>query len=190
MIRALLDTNVILDALLGRTPWDSEATAIFEANRQDRLDVSMTASSLTNIFYVARRLTDRERAWDAVRVCLDQLAILPVSASELRAAASGPGMDLEDNLQVACALVHGLDAIVTRDPKGLVGSSVAVLSPAELLPDSWKTLMPDNDRPRLIKVAGRARGQGRARIETRDVPGSWPCGAFLRPSGAIVDSRG
>ena len=30
MIRALLDTNVILDALLDRVPCNAEATAIFE----------------------------------------------------------------------------------------------------------------------------------------------------------------
>jgi predicted nucleic acid-binding protein len=133
MIRVLLDTNVVLDALLARAPWDVEATAIFEANRLDRVAASITASSLTDLFYVTRRLADRERAWSAVRVCLDQLAILPVSAAELQAAASGPGADLEDNLQIACASKHGLDAIITRDPKGFAGSPVPVLTPVELL---------------------------------------------------------
>lgn len=133
MIRALLDTNVILDALLDRDPWAAEARAIFEAHGLDRVAAYVTASSLTDIFYVSRKLVSRERAWKVIQVCVDQLAILPVSSAELRAALVGPGTDLEDNLQIACAVAHGLDAIVTRDPKGFVGSPVAVLSPADLL---------------------------------------------------------
>jgi predicted nucleic acid-binding protein len=133
MMRVLLDTNVILDALLGRVPWDAEAVAIFEANRVDAIAAHVTASSLTDVFYVARKLADRQRAWDAVAVCLDQLAILAVTLSELQLAMSGPGTDLEDNLQIACASIAGLDAIVTRDPNGFATSPVPVFSPAELL---------------------------------------------------------
>jgi hypothetical protein len=44
-----------------------------------------------------------------------------------------PGNDFEDNVQIACAVIAGLDAIVTRDPKGFAGSPVLVLTPAELL---------------------------------------------------------
>jgi predicted nucleic acid-binding protein len=47
MSRVLLDTNVVLDALLDRAPWNEEATAIFEANRLDRIAAHITASSLT-----------------------------------------------------------------------------------------------------------------------------------------------
>jgi len=43
------------------------------------------------------------------------------------------GSDLEDNVSMACALAAGLDAIVTRDPKGFAGSPIPVLSPTELL---------------------------------------------------------
>ncbi len=56
-----------------------------------------------------------------------------VSLSTLRLAATGPGSDLEDDLQIASAVKAGLDAIVTRDPKGFAGSSVPVYSPVDLL---------------------------------------------------------
>jgi hypothetical protein len=41
--------------------------------------------------------------------------------------------NFEDNLQVACAVLTRLDAIVTRDPRGFAGSPVPVLAPARLL---------------------------------------------------------
>jgi predicted nucleic acid-binding protein len=133
MIRVLLDTNVVLDALLSRTPWNAEADAIFEANRVGQIAAHLTATSLTDVFYVARRLSDRVRAWEAVGACLDQLYLLPVGLAELLAATAGAANDFEDNLQVACAVIARLDAIVTRDPRSFAGSPVPVLTPAELL---------------------------------------------------------
>jgi predicted nucleic acid-binding protein len=131
MSRILLDTNVVLDALLTRTPWNVDAEAIFKANRGGQIAAHMTANSLADVFYVARRLTDRPQAWRAIGTCLDQLYILSVGLRESRAAASGTGNDFEDNLQIACATLAGLDAIVTR--KDFAGSPIPVLTPAELL---------------------------------------------------------
>ena len=69
----------------------------------------------------------------AVKVCLQALSVVAVDRLALELAADWPGADFEDNLQIACAVLSGLDAIVTRDPKGFAGSPVAVLSPAECL---------------------------------------------------------
>jgi len=66
MRRVLLDTNVVLDALLERAPWVAEAKAIWEAHLGYRIAAHITATSLTDIFYVSRRLVGRPRAWLAV----------------------------------------------------------------------------------------------------------------------------
>lgn len=123
----------MLDALLSRTPWNTDAEALFRANVRGHVAAHFTATSLTDVFYVARRRTDRARAWKAIGTRLDPLCMLPVGARERRAAASVTGDDFEDNLQVACAVLARLDAIITRDPKGFVGSPITVLAPAELL---------------------------------------------------------
>ena len=73
MIRVLLDTNVVPDALLSRTPWSTDAEALFRANLGGQVAAHFTASSLTDVFYFARRLTDLARARKAVGMCLDQL---------------------------------------------------------------------------------------------------------------------
>jgi hypothetical protein len=44
-----------------------------------------------------------------------------------------PGEDLEDSIQIAAAVQSGVDAIVTRDPRGFTASPVPVLTPPELL---------------------------------------------------------
>ena len=66
-------------------------------------------------------------------MALDQFVILAVGRNRLTAASVGPGDDFEDNLQLACAVSLSMDAIVTRDPAGLGGTSIEVLTPSELL---------------------------------------------------------
>jgi predicted nucleic acid-binding protein len=133
MIRVLLDTNVVLDALLERDPWVQEARAIWQAHLQLRIAAHFTATSLTDVFYVSRRLVGRPRAWLAVGACLDQLYIIPVGLPVLQAAARIGDGDFEDHLQVASALAANLDAIVTRDPAGFRASPIRVLTPAQLI---------------------------------------------------------
>ena len=129
----LLDTNIVLDVLLERTPWSQDATEIWQAHRAGTIDAHLVATTLTNIFYVSRRLVGRERAWHGIHTCLDQLRIIAVDESLLYAAAAMGGQDLEDNLQIACATATKLEVIVTRDPAGFADSPIEVLTPTQLL---------------------------------------------------------
>lgn len=133
MKRVLLDTNVVLDVLLDRQPWSPKATQIWQAHLAGRVEAHLIATSLTNIFYVSRKLVGRERAWQGVHTCLDQLCIIAVDGAQLQAAVAMGGRDLEDNLQIACATAAQLATIVTRDPAGFTNCPIEVLSPDELL---------------------------------------------------------
>lgn len=133
MIHALLDTNVILDALLERSPWETDAGAIMQADLDGQFVAYVTATSLTDIFYVTRRQAGRERAWELVQATLNQLSIISVGGDELEAAVMLEGNDFEDNLQIACAMSLQLDFIVTRDSSGFTGSPMPVLTPQQLL---------------------------------------------------------
>lgn len=57
-MRVLLDTNVVLDVLLKRQPFVEQASALWQACDEGQLVGYITASSLTDIFYIARRITD------------------------------------------------------------------------------------------------------------------------------------
>jgi predicted nucleic acid-binding protein len=133
VMRVLLDTNVLLDALLDREPWSEAAAAIWTAHDEGRLEAWITASSLTDIFYIGRRIKGHDVAREAVRLCLATFNVCPVDAATLQAADRLLGEDFEDNLQIACALASDLDGIVTRDPSDFAGSPIRVLAPSEVL---------------------------------------------------------
>lgn len=132
-MQVLFDTNVVLDALLKRAPWEADAAACWKASDEGRIMGCLTASTLTDIFYISRRLKGVDIAQDAVRICLDAFAICIVDRQALEQAIDLPSDDFEDNLQIACATLAGLDAIVTRDKDGFQGSTIAALTPTELL---------------------------------------------------------
>ena len=132
-MRVLLDTNVLLDVLLNRAPWATESSAVWQAHEDGRITGHVMACAIADIFYIARKLAHLETAHQAVRLCLETFEICAVDRQALEQAQSLPGSDFEDNLQIACASIAGLDGIVTRDKDGFEAAPLAVLTSAELL---------------------------------------------------------
>jgi len=132
-MKVLLDANVVLDVLLLRLPWQAEAEAVFQATRDKRIVAAVTSLTIANVFYVARKKVGSKRARETVRDCLEAFEVLPIDRKILEDANHRIGVDFEDNLQIVSALYGGVEAIVTRDPKGFAASPVTVLTPPQLL---------------------------------------------------------
>lgn len=132
-MRVLLDLNVLLDFLLNRAPWCAEAAEIWKAHHAERLTAVVSAASLPTVFYLVQRAEGREYALTSVHLLFDELEIAAVDLTTVQSALGMSGVDFEDNLQIACAMQHHADAIITRDPADFISSPVPILSPAELL---------------------------------------------------------
>lgn len=123
-MKVLLDLNVILDVLLNRAPWMTESAATWDAHRGGEVVGHVAAFAVPTVFYVMRRQSDLRRAHEGVRICLESLEIAPVGRSTLQLARRQADSDYEDNLQIACAVEAGLDAIVSRDLTGFAQSLI------------------------------------------------------------------
>ena len=116
MIKILVDTNLILDFLLERQPFFKDPEALFQLIKTNQIIGYATATTLTDIFYIAKRHTKSlEKANQAVSVTLAALQICPVNRQVLELALSSSTPDFEDAVQAACVAIQGLDALVTRD---------------------------------------------------------------------------
>lgn len=132
-MRILVDTNIILDLLLEREAFLDDAEALFQEIASGKLIAYVTATTLTDIFYIARRHTQSiERAREAIAMTLASVEICPVDRAVLELALVLEISDFEDALQVACAVSQELDAIVTRDA-GFSTTSIQVLSVSKIL---------------------------------------------------------
>jgi predicted nucleic acid-binding protein len=133
MRRVLLDTNVILDVFLEREPFVTDAAAIWQAVQDQIVQGYVTATTLTNIYYIAHKLKGLTIARVAVREILSVMRVCAVDDAVLRSALALPLADYEDAVQVACALASDLEAIVTRDSDGFVSSPVQSIAPEDFV---------------------------------------------------------
>ncbi len=132
-MRALLDTNIIIDVATKRAPWEAESIQVLDANANKRVVACLSASTVTDIFYICRKLAGLQNAFDTVGFCLKNLQLCSVTKIELERALEFQGRDFEDNLQIACAEANQIELIVTRDKDGFKNSPIEVLTPGELL---------------------------------------------------------
>ena len=128
MKQYLLDTSVVLDLLLNRPPWAADAAVIWDAHRNHQIRAWIAAFTVPTIFYIVRKLAGIPAARTAVHACVTTLDVIPTDQATLLAAHALAGSDFEDDLQIACAMQAGVDAIVTRDPKGFAVSPIPVLT--------------------------------------------------------------
>ena len=134
--QVLFDTNVVLDVLLNRQPWVLEAQELWDLVDDGQIEGYISAITLSNMFYIARKVKGIEAAFELIGICLETFEICPVDRRTLEEAARsdhGGTSDFEDNIQIVNATDANLNAIVTRDKSGFGASQVPVFTPAELL---------------------------------------------------------
>jgi predicted nucleic acid-binding protein len=132
-MRALIDTNILLDLILDRPPFADNAEAIWEAARAGRFEGYVAAISPLNIFYIVRKARGTEQARQAVEAILKAFDVYVLDHTSLQTALTLPLNDYEDAVQLAGAIANGLDSTVTRDPTDFTGALIPVISPSNFL---------------------------------------------------------
>jgi predicted nucleic acid-binding protein len=116
-MRVLLDTNVVCDWLLKREPWRTDAETIARSLAEGKLECLIAATTVTNVYYIARKLVGGEAALEFVSRCLRSFEVWPVDWAALEGATRLPGTDFEDNVQLMVAMQAKADCINSRDPR-------------------------------------------------------------------------
>lgn len=129
----LLDTNVILDAMLQRSPWNTEADGILALGVNPPIDLAVSSLTVCNVYYIARRTVGTAQARSFVQLLLKGFVILRIDRQILAKAEEIAATDFEDNIQIAAAIRSSVDAIVTRDATGFAMSTIPVFTPAQFL---------------------------------------------------------
>jgi len=119
----LLDTNIIMDALQERHPFDIEAKEILKRAGDGTFTCLFTANAATDIFYLYSKARDVKSAKVALDFLLTNYGVVPVTHEDCNAALSIPIDDFEDALVVVCAQSAKADYIITRDDEFLQATS-------------------------------------------------------------------
>lgn len=133
-MKLLIDTNIILDALMAREPWANEAQKIILAIAEEEVEGFITASSFTDIYYLLRKhLKDKELTKQYLLNLLSLIKILDVNNTDCEKAFDLPMNDYEDALLAFCGKRHKMDLIITRNKKHFEKSPVKAVEPEDIL---------------------------------------------------------
>ena len=133
-MKLLIDSNIVLDALMSRDPWARAAQALILAVAEEKIKGYITASSSTDVYYILRKhFRDKERAKKELLDLLKLVEVLDVYGTDCKKAFELPMPDYEDALLAYCGKRHKMDYIVTRDGKHFAGSPVKALTPDDVL---------------------------------------------------------
>lgn len=132
MVR-LIDANIVLDYLLKREPFYSDAKKIIEICSCESVDGCIALHTVTTLWYILRKVSDDQRRTALCSVC-DLLSVAGTTHDEVvNAIETTDFKDFEDCIQTKCAKTARADYIITRNPDDFKLSEVAVLTPQELI---------------------------------------------------------
>jgi predicted nucleic acid-binding protein len=130
-MKALLDTNVLIDYFAKREPFWKDAFKL--RIMQEFGDVELWASiqSFSDISYILRNACSYSSLQDAFLASLNFLRVCSLDQKDLGAACEEKWPDLEDCLVEQCSRKLKADFILTRDLEGFSKSAATVLSPTD-----------------------------------------------------------
>lgn len=131
-MKAYIDSDVILDVLLGRDAFLAESARILNLCETSKLTGCTTALAVANIYYILSRY-DAKKAGKAIRTLREILQILPVSDNEIGRALDSGFRDFEDGVQNFTAERHGCNLIITRNRKDYACGKIKAITPKEYL---------------------------------------------------------
>ena len=132
--RVFLDTKVILDYLGERTGDMPAYEMIVDASLDNKIALVIAAHSLPNIFYITRKKLSKEARFLMIKSICGICSTHPISGKTIeKAIDSGYSTDLEDALQIQCAIESDCDFFITRDRKLSEKCPIKTLLPHELV---------------------------------------------------------
>lgn len=133
-MNVLIDTNVILDAVAKRPPFNENAEKIFYLAAKEKITASITANSVTDIYYLIRKhLKSPEEAKLVLLKLFSLFQIIDVTGADCEKALELNISDYEDALVVTCAERSKMDYIITRNMKDFSNSPVPSTTPENFI---------------------------------------------------------
>lgn len=133
-MRALLDTNVLIDYLAMRQPFTENAEKIITLCRDNVIEGVMAAHSVMNIFYILRKSFSVDERRAILTDLCELFTVIGIDKAKIISALGNYSFsDIEDCLQAVCAEISAVDYIVTRNIKDFQSSKVPVVTPSEFL---------------------------------------------------------
>lgn len=133
-MKVLIDTNIVIDALTSREPWNEYAEKLFLMAANNIIDIYITVSSATDIYYLIRKhLHSTVTARQIMGKLYSLVGILEVKSEDLIDALASPIKDYEDAVVEQVARRSHMECIVTRNQKDYEAGLIQIYSSEDFI---------------------------------------------------------
>jgi predicted nucleic acid-binding protein len=133
-MNAIIDTNIIIDAIAQRKPFDKDALSILHKFGKKEINCAITASTASDIYYISKKhIKDNKKNMLVLEKLFNMLDIITVTKKDCLQAFKTGINDYEDSLLSVCALKWNADFIITRNLSDFSNSAVSAISPKDFL---------------------------------------------------------
>ena len=132
MIRAYIDTNILVDLVLSRQEFLPNAQRIFALGYAGEVQLMVSALSFVNTIYLGRKYKyPMDEVYAKLRLIADFVDVADLRGKNVVDVLDSGWKDYEDATQHRSAIEEQADCIVTRNKKDFKASIILVLTPEE-----------------------------------------------------------
>ena len=133
MEKVFVDTDVCIDLLSGRKPFNSAAEILFSLADTGKIELYVSALSFSTIDYVLLSQYSTTHSRQIIAKFKTLVQVLAVDGKTIDLAIASAFKDFEDAIQYACAMEHKVTTIITRNLKDYKKASISVMTPETYL---------------------------------------------------------
>jgi predicted nucleic acid-binding protein len=133
MIKVFVDTDICIDLLSGRKPFNKTAEILFSLADNKKVKIYVSSLSFSNIDYVLRSQYSSTHSRQLIGKFKTLVNVLLVDSKTIDLAITSDFNDFEDAIQYSCAIENSLTTLITRNVKDYKKASIAVLTPESFI---------------------------------------------------------
>lgn len=132
-MKLLIDTNIILDIALDRQPFVKHATLLFKTAQKREFMLFISATTVTDIYYITRKNRDKDTALAFLKDLLQFVNVASVDKDVVLKSLESEMADFEDAIQAFSAKDEGITTIITRNEIDFKQSGLSIFNPESFL---------------------------------------------------------
>lgn len=133
MEKVFVDTDVCLDLLSGRMPFNKPAEILFSLADNNKIKIFVSAISFSNIDYVLLSQYSAVHSRQLIAKFKTLVHVLAVDSKTIDLALASNFDDFENAIQYSCAIENSISTIITRNIKDYKKATISILTPETFL---------------------------------------------------------
>jgi len=134
MKKIFVDTNVIIDLIADRKPFNQFAIEIFNKTETKSIKLYTSSHAFATTHYLLKKYIGEKKLREILYNLTEFITIIEINESIIKKALKSKYKDFEDAIQIITSYsIDKMDCIVTRNIKDFKDAEIPVFTPDELI---------------------------------------------------------